>query len=107
MAGTGVDTTSITQIRNQFYDVKYWQAQTNLGQYEIKEHYMYQIEDYFTDKDTVEGFEPIFEAMFNDLETVYNNEGDDPKKKQFLGQAGNLNRVFKKKADIFYICHIL
>ena len=98
MAGSGVDTKSIVQIRNQFYDVKYWQSQTNLGQYEIKEHYMYQIEDYFTDKDTVEGFEPIYEAMFNDLETVYNNAGDDPKKTQFLGQAGNLTRYFNNQA---------
>jgi len=59
---------------------------------------MYQIEDYFTDKDTVEGFEPLFEATFNALEEVYNNAGDDSKKTQFIGQAGDLTRYFNNQA---------
>lgn len=98
MAGTGVTTTDITQVRNQFYDVKYWQSQTNLGQYETKMYYMYQIEDYFTDKDTVEGFEPRFSNVFNTLEEVYKQAGTDSTKTQFIGAAGDLCEYFNAQA---------
>ena len=98
MAGTGVTVTHIYQVRNEFYDVKYWQAQTNLGQYDMKMYYMYQIEDYFTDKDTVEGFEPIFSAMFDSLEEVYKQAGTPSTKTQFIGAAGDLCEYFNAQA---------
>ena len=98
MAGTGVTVTDINQIRNEFYDVKYWQSQTNLGQYDMKMYYMYQIEDYFTDKDTVEGFEPIFSAMFDSLEEVYKQAGTPSTKTQFIGAAGDLCEYFNAQA---------
>lgn len=98
MAGTGVTTKEITQVRNEFYDVKYWQTQSNLGQYETKMYYMYQIEDYFTDKDTVEGFEPRFSNVFNTLEEVYKQAGTDSTKTQFLGAAGDLCEYFNAQA---------
>ena len=98
MAGTGVTVTDINQVRNEFYDVKYWQAQTNLGQYDMKMYYMYQIEDYFTDKDTVEGFEPIFSAMFDSLEEVYKQAGTPSTKTQFIGAAGDLCEYFNAQA---------
>ena len=98
MAGTGVTTTDITQVRNEYYDVKYWQSQTNLGQYETKMYYMYQIEDYFTDKDNVEGFEPLFSNMFNTLEEVYKQAGTSSTKAQFLGAAGDLCEYFNGMA---------
>ena len=98
MAGTGVTVTDINQIRNEFYDVKYWQSQTNLGQYDMKMYYMYQIEDYFTDKDTVEGFEPIFSAMFDSLEEVYKQAGTPSTKTQFIGAVGDLCEYFNAQA---------
>ena len=98
MAGTGVTVTDINQVRNEFYDVKYWQSQTNLGQYDMKMYYMYQIEDYFTDKDTVEGFEPLFSATFNTLEEVYKQAGTASTKTQFLGAAGDLCEYFNAQA---------
>ena len=98
MAGTGVTVTDINQVRNEFYDVKYWQAQTNLGQYDMKMYYMYQIEDYFTDKDTVEGFEPIFSAMFDSLEEVYKQAGTPSTKTHFIGAAGDLCEYFNAQA---------
>lgn len=94
MAGTGVTVTDINQIRNEFYDVKYWESQTNLGEYEIKQYYMYQIEDYFTDKDSVDGFEPLFSAAFTTLEEVYKQAGTSSTKAQFLGAAGDLCEYF-------------
>ena len=98
MAGTGVTVTDINQVRNEFYDVMYWQSQTNLGQYVMKMFYMFQIVDYFTDIDTVEGFEPIFSAMFDSLEEVYKQAGTPSTKTQFIGAAGDLCEYFNAQA---------
>lgn len=98
MAGTGVTTTSITQVRNSYYDVKYWESEAHLGQYEMKQYYMLQIEDYFADKDSVDGFEPLYSGMFNDLEEVYKMAGTDSTKTQFLGSAGDLCEYFNAQA---------
>jgi len=71
MAGAGVDTTSIDQVRESYYDLKYWQNNASLGIYEIKQQYYRQIEDYFTDTDDVMGFNAIFSDMFDSLDEVY------------------------------------
>ena len=41
--GSGVDADSISQLRNTYYDVKYWTNNSNVGQYEKKGYYMAQI----------------------------------------------------------------
>ena len=94
MAGAGVNAISVDQIRNKYYDLKYWRNNADLGSYEVQKYYMKQIEDYFTEKDTVKGFGTIFGDVFNALEEVYKNPGDDTKKAQFLSQAGNLCEYF-------------
>lgn len=98
MAGTGVSVTDISQVRNQYYDTKYWESQTNLGEYEEKLYYMYQIEDYFTDKDSVSSFEPLITDLFNTLEEVYKQAGTGSTKTQFIGAAQDLCTYFNAQA---------
>ncbi len=94
MAGSGVDAKAIEQIRNEFYDLKYWNSNATLGSYEIKEDYVKQIEDYFTETDMVAGFGTIYSDMFSGLEEVYKSAGSSSAKIQFLYQAGNLGEYF-------------
>lgn len=49
MVGTGVVGNSITQNRNEYYDVKYRNNNTVYGSYAVKESYMLQIENYFNE----------------------------------------------------------
>ena len=42
-AGSGVDTVSIERVRNEFYDRKYWNANTSYGEYNMKQYYMAQM----------------------------------------------------------------
>lgn len=97
-AGTGVTTTSITQIRNSYYDSKYWFNQSSLGLYETKLGYMNQIENYFIDDDTEEGFTTIFNKMFNSLDTLKNNASDSSTREQFISSAQNLCIYFNSVA---------
>jgi flagellar hook-associated protein 1 FlgK len=41
--GTGVEVTSITQERNLFYDMKYWEANSKQGLYDKKLYYAEQV----------------------------------------------------------------
>ena len=94
MAGAGVDTKSIEQIREEYYDLKYWQNNASKGIYEIKQQYYRQIEDYFTDTDDVQGFNKIFSDMFDALDEVYKSSGDDTRKTAFLSQCKSLTEYF-------------
>lgn len=94
MAGAGVDTKSIDQIRDEYYDLKYWQNNASKGIYEIKQQYYRQIEDYFTDTDDVMGFNAVFSDMFDALDEVYKSSGDDTKKAAFLSQCKSLTEYF-------------
>lgn len=92
--GTGVTTTSIKQVRNQYYDAKYWYNQSSVGLYETRLNYLKQIENHFIDDDTSKGFSTILNTMFNALDTLKNNASDVNVRQQFIGSAQNLATYF-------------
>ena len=93
-AGAGVDVLAIEQIRDHFYDVKYWDNNANTGEYNMKQYYMKQVEDYFNDDSTIEGFKTIFDDMMTALGEVAKQSGSDTTKAQFIGYASNLTQYF-------------
>ena len=97
-AGAGVDVLAIERIRDEFYDVKYWDNNATTGEYNMKQYYMKQIEDYFTDDDTIEGFKTIFDDMMSALQEVAKQSGSDSTKTQFIGFASNLTQYFNSMA---------
>lgn len=66
MAGTGVDVIAIKQIRNIYYDMKYWSNNTLYGEYSTKEYYMTAIEDYIKENDK-NGLTATFNDFYNSL----------------------------------------
>ncbi|MDD2970311.1 MAG: flagellar hook-associated protein FlgK [Lachnospiraceae bacterium] len=97
-AGAGVDTIAIERIRDEFYDVKYWNNNTTLGEYDIKQYYMEGIENYFVDDEDTAGFTTIFNEMYDALAEVKKNSGDTTTITQFLGFAKNLTDYFNNLA---------
>ncbi len=98
-AGAGVDVLSIERIRDEFYDNKYWSTNTNAGQYNMKQYYMIQVEDYFKDDETNEGFTTIFNKMMDALAEVKKQSGTIATKAQFIGFADNLAEYFNNMAN--------
>lgn len=92
--GTGVAATKITQERDLYYDTKYWNNNSSLGLYDRKLYYLNQIEGFFEDDGVQEGFSTIFSKMFNSLDTVKNNAGDESVRNQFINQAQILCTYF-------------
>lgn len=93
-AGAGVDTIAIERIRDEFYDTKFWDNNEKTGEVTIKSYYLKSIENYFTDTDTVAGFNTSFDLMYNALEELAKNAGDTATKAQFVTYSQSLCDYF-------------
>ncbi|MBR5360733.1 MAG: flagellar hook-associated protein FlgK, partial [Lachnospiraceae bacterium] len=71
-AGAGVETLAIERMRDSFFDVKYWNNNANVGQYEVKAYYMKSLEKYLDD-DGATGFVTIFNHMKDCLQSITTN----------------------------------
>lgn len=94
MAGSGVDTIEIKQIRDFYYDVRYWENNAKVGLYDSKLYYMQQIEDYLIDDDSAKGFSTILDEMFNALNTLNSNPNDLDKRQQFISKSQSFATFF-------------
>ena len=98
--GTGVEAVSIKQVRDVYYDKKYWENNSSLGYFEQKLYYLGQVENVFADDGVQEGFSTIFSKMFNGLDTLNGgNASDKSVRNQFIFQAQNLCTYFNSVAD--------
>lgn len=92
--GTGVSADSITQMRDKYYDEKFWNNSKNFGEYDKRQYYLRQIEDYFKDTPDVPGFTNIFSKMFASLDTLKTHAGDPIVRNQFINDADQLTDYF-------------
>lgn len=92
--GTGVTTESVKQVRDLYYDEKYWQNQNNLGFYEEKLYYMSQIEEFFTDDDMTTGFVTLLNKFQSSLDSVKGSDGDETVRKSMISNAESLGTFF-------------
>ncbi len=92
-AGAGVETLSIERVRDSFYDVKYWDNNASYGQYNIKDYYDKEIEDYFND-DGKSGFVTIFNKMRDALQEVTKDSSTTATKAAFVASVEALTDYF-------------
>lgn len=92
-AGAGVETIAIERVRDNFYDVKYWNNNSKYGEFSAKQYYMRTIEDYFND-DGSSGFVTVFNKFSAALQSVTTNASGDTAKMQFIATAKSLTDYF-------------
>ena len=92
-AGAGVDTIAIERVRDQFYNVKYWDNNCKYGEYQSKAYYCKTIEDYFNDNGST-GFKSVFNKMSQALQSVVSNASSDHSKQTFISSAKALTDYF-------------
>jgi flagellar hook-associated protein 1 FlgK len=93
-AGAGVDTIAIERYRDEFYDMKYWNNQTKVGEFKSKEYYMGQVETYFKD-DGTSGFESVFSNfMKTGLKTLALDPSNTAARAQFIDYGASLGEYF-------------
>lgn len=98
-AGAGVDTLAVERIRDEFYDKKYWTNSTLKGEYDKKLYYTQQVENYFNDDKTTQGFTSVFNTlMTTGLQALMDDPSSTDKKLQFIGYADSLTDYFNGMA---------
>ncbi len=95
---TGVTPKSVSRLRDQYYDDKYWTNQSYVGYYDKKLYYIQQIEDLYTDSAAAPGFSTIFGDMFNSLNEVATSAGDTSKRNVLVSQGTKLATYFNSTA---------
>ncbi len=94
-AGAGVETLSIERIRDEFYDMKFWNNNAKVGEYDMQLYYMEQVETYFHDDGANAGFKTVFDQlMITGMQELMKNPSDVSTKAQFVGSAENLVEYF-------------
>jgi flagellar hook-associated protein FlgK len=100
-AGSGVETTAIRQIRDLYYDVRYWNNSTILGMYEQKLNYAQQIEEYLLDDDAMKGFATVLDEMFNAMDALKTDAGSRETRLAFLSKTQNFASYFNSLSTGF------
>lgn len=95
--GAGVDTLGAERVRDIYYDEKYWNNNSKLGEYDKKAYYCAITENYLNDQrgtNAVKGFTTIFGEYQAAMESLSVNTGENNYALSFIGQAGNLCEYF-------------
>lgn len=92
-AGAGVNTLAIERIREQFYDNKFRQNETKLGEFDTKAYYCKMIEEYLKD-DGKTGFTSVFDQMVIALQNLANDPNNTSVKMAFRSTAKSLTDYF-------------
>ncbi|MBE5967369.1 MAG: flagellar hook-associated protein FlgK [Lachnospiraceae bacterium] len=93
MAGTGVSVTGVTQMRDEYYDIKFRNNNTIFGEYSNKMHYMTEIENYFNEI-SVEGFTTSYNSMNDNLHELTKNPSSSAVRTQVVNYATTLTEYF-------------
>ena len=98
-AGAGVETLAIERVRDEFYDGRFWDNNAQLGEYDMKQYYMQQLETYFDDDGKSTGFKTIFDQlMITGMQALLKDPNSATTKSQFVGYAGALTEYFNGMA---------
>ena len=92
-AGAGVDTLAIERIRDQFYDNKFRDNETKLGEFDTKAYYCKMIEEYLKD-DGKTGFKSIFDQVAAALQEITKNASSESYKRAFISTAKSMADYF-------------
>lgn len=93
MAGTGVNITGVTQMREVYYDEKYWSNSKLFGEYSSKSHYMTEVENYFNEVNE-DGFTTTFNSLYDSLEELQKNPSSATVRTQVINYAKSLTEFF-------------
>lgn len=91
--GSGVVVTGISQLRDSYYDVKYRNNMANYGEYEAKNNYMTQIEDYLNEF-VLKGCTTEYNNFFSAVNQLTKTPADESAKNQLINNALSMTDYF-------------
>lgn len=91
--GTGVTVTDIEQARSEYYDNRFRQNNTKMGQFETTENFAGIIENYL-DEFNLQGFITEYNNLFKTVEGLVSEPGSEVKRGQFLSYISSICEYF-------------
>ncbi|MGP1612327.1 MAG: flagellar hook-associated protein FlgK [Catonella sp.] len=98
MVGTGVIGNKITQIRDEYYDLKYRTANTINGEYDSRAYYLKAIQNYMNEIKEG-GFNTNFKNLFNGMSEVEKDPTSKSARAQMVNQAYALTEYFNNLSE--------
>ena len=98
MVGTGVIGNKITQVRDEYYDLKYRSANTINGEYESRAYYLKAIQNYLNEIKEG-GFNTNFKNLFNGMSEVEKDPTSKSARAQMVNQAYALTEFFNNLSE--------
>lgn len=92
--GMGVQVTGIEQIRNSYYDSKYWSTNTGYGEYSTKNYYMEQLQYLFNESKKTSGYVSAFNTFFNSMQEAAKTPLEVSTLTQFVNDAQTFAEYF-------------
>lgn len=99
MQGSGVAVKNIAQVRDSYYDYKYWSNNGTKGEYESKTYYTEQIEDVFYDEMTEAGFTVYYNNFCNALDALSADASQVSKRNQAIQMGQTLAEYYNNIAE--------
>ena len=96
-AGAGVDTVAIERVRDSFYDMRFRNNNSTLGEYDIKKYYTDNIQQYLDD-DGDTGFATIFNTFRDTLSGLTPDGVSRDSKATFIAAAQKMAEYFNNTA---------
>lgn len=100
--GSGVEVTEIEQMRNKYYDQKYWANESRLGEQSTKQEYLSQIEINFLDDENVKGFTTIFSDYFKAMDTMKTDAFSLTTRNSYISKGMTLCEYFNSINEQLY-----
>lgn len=99
-AGAGVDTVAIERIRDSFYDMRFRNNNSTLGEYDIKKYYTDTLQQYLNDEGgrIGAGFSSIYDSFAEALQSITTNSSSTDSKAQFISTAMSMAEYFNNTA---------
>lgn len=98
MQGTGVTITGIDQIRNSYYDVKYWNNSSICGEYTCKYDYSYEIETYFNEANSATGYTSLLTELQNSIQDLLDDPSSATTRVQYVNDFQSYTELFNELA---------
>ncbi|MCX7746383.1 MAG: flagellar hook-associated protein FlgK [Clostridia bacterium] len=97
MIGTGSEVTSISRIRDEYLDFKYWSESTASGEWEVKATQLEDIEKTFNEPSD-SGFNKVLDEYFASLQELSKDPSSTAARKLVVGRGVSMAKYFNNVA---------
>lgn len=99
MAGSGVAVIDVKQVRDSYYDYKYWNNNKITGEYTVKRQYGKEIEDLYFNELTDAGFTTYYGKFCNALDAFSSTPSEQSIRNQVIMSGQSLADYFNNVAE--------